>query len=150
MDRICISTLVYCSNESSKNFSTGNSIQTSAFCPSFIRFPSTFLASLRFQGPAIDNSFQKVNDCVTLGGGVAWFPAFLPAFCIFSFLWLFTSISGHVLSFQGFAITIIVLLWTNDQLDADNSIWQHTTLIRDEHLCPQRDFVYLQYKSIRR
>jgi hypothetical protein len=120
MDRICLSTIVYCSNESSKNFFTGNSIQTSAFCPSFIRFPSTSLASLQIQGRAIDNSFQKVNECVTLGGGVAWFPAFRPAFCIFSFLWLFASISRHVLLFQGFTITIIVLLWTSDQLDADN------------------------------
>jgi hypothetical protein len=60
-----------------------------------------------------------VNDCVTLGGGVAWFPAFRSAFSTFPFLWLFTLISGHVLPFQGFAITNIVLLWTSDQLDAD-------------------------------
>jgi len=148
MDRICLSTIVYCSNESSKNFFTGNSIQTSAFCPSFIRFPSTFLASLPIQGRAINNSFQKVNECVTLGGGVAWFPAFPSAFCVFSFLWLFASISSHVFLFQGFTITIIVHLWTSDQLDADTSVWQQTTLIRDEHLCPRRGFAYLQYKSI--
>lgn len=148
MDRICLSTIVYCSNESSKNFCTGNSIQTSAFYPSFIRFPSTFLASLRIQGRAIDNSFQKVNDCVTLGGIVAWFPAFRRAFCVFSFLWLFASIMGRVLPLEGFAITIIVFLWTSDQLDADTAIWQHTTFIRDEHLCPRRGFAYLQYKYI--
>jgi len=122
MDRICVSTIVYCSNESSKNFFTGNSIQTSAFCPSFIRFPSTFLASLRIQGCAIDNNFQEVNECVTLRGGVAWFPAFRPAFCIFSFLWLFALISDQVLPFQGFAITIILLLWTSDRLDANTSV----------------------------
>lgn len=149
MDHICLSTIVYCSNESSKNFFSGNSIQTSAFCPSFIRFPSTFLDSLPIQRRAIDNSFQKVNECVTLGEGVAWFPAFRSVFCIFSCLWLFASISGQVLPFQGFAITIIVLLWTNDQLGAETSVWQQTTLIRDEHLCPRRGFAYLQYKSIR-
>jgi hypothetical protein len=101
------------------------------------------------QERAIDNSFRKVNVCVTLREGAARYPAFRVAFCIFSFLWLFASISAHVLPFQGFAITIIVLLWTSDQLDADTSVWKHTTLIRDEHLCPRRDFEYLQYKSIR-
>jgi len=77
------STIVYRSNESSKNFFTGNSIQTSAFYPSFIRFPSTFLVSLPIQGRAIDNSFQKVNECVTLEGGVTWVPVFERHFAYF-------------------------------------------------------------------
>lgn len=147
MDRICVSTIVYCSNESSKNFFTGNSIQTSAFCPSFIRFPSTFLGSLRIQGLALDNSFQTVNECVTLEGGVAWFPAFRPAFWIFSFLWLFGHIPGHSLPLQSFEITTIAILWTSDQLHADTAIWQSTTLTRDQHLCPPRNFTYLRYDS---
>jgi hypothetical protein len=28
------------------------------------------------------------------------------------------------------------LLWTSDQPDAENSIWQHTTLTKDRHPCP--------------
>jgi len=31
------------------------------------------------------------------------------------------------------------LLWTSDQLDAEISTWQHTTLTSDKHLCPRRD-----------
>jgi len=30
-------------------------------------------------------------------------------------------------------------LWTRDQPDAETSTWQHTTLAREGHLCPQRD-----------
>jgi hypothetical protein len=96
--------------------------------------PSTFLAFLPIQGRAIDNSFQKVNECVTLGAGVAWFPAFRPVFCIFPCLWIFASISGQVLPFQGFAFTIIVLLWTSDQrcrylcLTTDNTHSRRTSV----------------------
>ena len=31
------------------------------------------------------------------------------------------------------------LLWTSDQLVADTSTWQHTTLTTDKHPCPQWD-----------
>jgi len=31
------------------------------------------------------------------------------------------------------------LLWTSDQPDAESSTWQHTTLTRYGHRCPQRD-----------
>ena len=31
------------------------------------------------------------------------------------------------------------LFWTNDQLVAKTSTWQHTTLTRDRHPCPQRN-----------
>jgi hypothetical protein len=31
------------------------------------------------------------------------------------------------------------LLWTSDQLVAETSIWQQTTLTRDTYPCPQRD-----------
>ena len=31
------------------------------------------------------------------------------------------------------------LLWTSDQPDAENSIWQHTTLTRDKYPCSRRD-----------
>jgi hypothetical protein len=31
------------------------------------------------------------------------------------------------------------LLWTRDQLVAETSTWQHTTLRRDRHPCPRRD-----------
>ena len=31
------------------------------------------------------------------------------------------------------------LLWTSDQPDTVASTWQHTTLTRDRHPCPQRD-----------
>jgi len=31
------------------------------------------------------------------------------------------------------------LLWTNDQLVAETSIWQHKTLRRNRQLCPRQD-----------
>jgi len=31
------------------------------------------------------------------------------------------------------------LLWTSDQLDAETSTWQHTTLTTERHPCPPRD-----------
>jgi len=34
---------------------------------------------------------------------------------------------------------LVGLLWMSDQSDTATSTWQHTTLTRDEHLCPQRD-----------
>jgi hypothetical protein len=46
------------------------------------------------------------------------------------------------LSFRGFTITLldtpqsVGLLWTRDQLVAETSTWQHTTLTRDRHPCP--------------
>jgi hypothetical protein len=50
------------------------------------------------------------------------------------------------LIFLGFTIThfldtphSIGLLWTRDQLVAETSTWQHTTLTRDRHPCPRRD-----------
>jgi hypothetical protein len=33
----------------------------------------------------------------------------------------------------------VVLLWTSDQLVAETSTWQHTTLTRDRHPCPRWD-----------
>jgi hypothetical protein len=32
-------------------------------------------------------------------------------------------------------------LWTSDQLDAENSIWQHTALSRERRPCPRARFV---------
>ena len=47
------------------------------------------------------------------------------------------------LIFRGFTITdtphLVGLLWTSDQLVAETSTWQHTTLTRDRHPCPRRD-----------
>jgi len=46
---------------------------------------------------------------------------------------------------RGFSIThndasrSVGLLWTSDQLVAETSTWQHTTLATDKHLCPQWD-----------
>jgi len=33
------------------------------------------------------------------------------------------------------------LLWTSDQLVAETSTWQHTTLTTDKHPCPRRDSI---------
>ena len=47
--------------------------------------------------------------------------------------------------YRGFTITLsytphsVGLLRTSDQLHAETSTWQHTTLKRDRHLCPRRD-----------
>jgi hypothetical protein len=64
----------------------------------------------------------------------------------FFFLWRFGPCTGHGLALGGFAITLILdtphsvgLLWTSDQADAETSTWQHTTLVRNRHLCPLRD-----------
>jgi len=35
----------------------------------------------------------------------------------------------------------IGLLWTSDQLIAETSIWQHTTLTRNRHLCRRWDSI---------
>jgi hypothetical protein len=50
------------------------------------------------------------------------------------------------LIFRGFTITHFLdtphsvgLLWTRDQLVAETSTWQHTTLTRDRHPCPRQD-----------
>jgi len=32
------------------------------------------------------------------------------------------------------------LLWTSDQLVAENSTWQHTTHTTDRHPCPSRNW----------
>jgi hypothetical protein len=46
---------------------------------------------------------------------------------------------------RGFLITrndapqSVGLLWTSDQLVAETSAWQHTTLTTDRHPCPRRD-----------
>jgi hypothetical protein len=34
------------------------------------------------------------------------------------------------------------LLWTSEQPVAETSTWQHTTLTRDRHPCPRRDFFF--------
>jgi hypothetical protein len=54
------------------------------------------------------------------------------------------------LIFRGFAIThtldtpqSVGLLWTRDQLVAETSTWQHTTLTTDKHPCPRWDFFCL-------
>jgi hypothetical protein len=51
----------------------------------------------------------------------------------------------EVPQYQGFSITLkdtphsVLLLWTSDHPDAETATWQHTTLIRDKHLCPLRN-----------
>jgi hypothetical protein len=70
---------------------------------------------------------------------------------IFSFSPFFT-MAGQPLGGQGrlnsrgFTITHFLdtpqsvgLLWTRDQLIAETSTGQHTTLTRDRHPCPRRD-----------
>ena len=43
------------------------------------------------------------------------------------------------------------LLWTSDRSDAETSTWQHTSLRRDRHPCPRRDWnPQSQQASIRR
>ena len=37
------------------------------------------------------------------------------------------------------AVQLVGLLWTSDQLVAETSIWQHTTLTTDRHPCPRLD-----------
>ena len=37
------------------------------------------------------------------------------------------------------ASQLVGLLWTSDQLVAETSTWQHTTLTTDKHPCPRRD-----------
>jgi hypothetical protein len=53
------------------------------------------------------------------------------------------------LIFRGFTIThsldtphSVGLLWTREQLVAETSTWQNTTLTRDRHPCPRRDFFF--------
>jgi hypothetical protein len=41
-------------------------------------------------------------------------------------------------SYSGTPHTIL-LLWTSDQPDTENSTWQYTTLTTDRHPCPRRD-----------
>jgi len=45
--------------------------------------------------------------------------------------------------YRAFTINLIPphkvgLLWTSDQLDAETSTWQHTTLTTDRHPCSRR------------
>ena len=62
----------------------------------------------------------------------------------FFFLWRFDPISGHGLPLRGFAITSldtphsVWLLWTSDHPEAENYIWQHTTLTRNKPPCSLR------------
>jgi hypothetical protein len=66
------------------------------------------------------------------------------------FLWLDSPIWAWASSLcRGFMVTHIWdtpqsvgLLWTRDQLVAETSTWQHTTLIRDRHPCPRWDFFF--------
>jgi hypothetical protein len=66
--------------------------------------------------------------------------------CLFVCLWLrqHTSGTGPPHSW-GFQIThndaphSVGLLWTSDQLAAETSTWQHTTLTADKHPCPRWD-----------
>jgi len=49
---------------------------------------------------------------------------------------LLSGIHDHI---QLDAPQTVGLLWTSDQLGAETSIWQHTTLPIDRHLCPRQD-----------
>ena len=67
------------------------------------------------------------------------------SFLEFFFLRLDSPIRAWASSFRrGFMVTQILdtpqsvgLLWTRDQLVAETSTWQHTTLTRDRHPCPR-------------
>jgi hypothetical protein len=63
---------------------------------------------------------------------------------IFFFQWLDSPLGAYTASFceasrSHFLDTphSVGLLWTSDQLVAETSTWQHTTLTRDRHPCPR-------------
>jgi len=67
---------------------------------------------------------------------------FFISFFIVTFLYIIiASVEGYCCTWPH-TMTLrqqATLLWARDQLIAETSTWQHTTLTRDRHLCPQRD-----------